>query len=236
MSDAIYFAPIRTPIVDARTGLMAREWYLFFQALWLRTGGTTGSTDEVLLQSGENGLSAPDLLPSIYGLGQDLGQQPRDLGIAPSVLLDSSPALAFSELEKQIQGLGQAPVLPPQVNPHLEYGSWTPTDASGAGLSLTVTSATYVKHERLVLARCQLTYPATASGANATIGGLPFTVDNIESARQGWVSYGTSAILRYFLPVLNTTTAQLYQSNGAVMTNANMSGIAVYLAALYTTP
>jgi hypothetical protein len=46
MPDPIYFAPLRVPLVDPRTGLMAREWYLFFQALWLRTGGTEAPTPD----------------------------------------------------------------------------------------------------------------------------------------------------------------------------------------------
>lgn len=40
----IFFAPLKVPLTDARTGLMSREWYLFFQAMFLRVGGTSGST------------------------------------------------------------------------------------------------------------------------------------------------------------------------------------------------
>jgi hypothetical protein len=239
MGDALYFAPLRTPLTDSRTGLMSREWYLFFQALWLRTGGVTGMDELLLSQPGADGLNASDLVPSITSLGQEFGQLSRaELGdIANERIVSMPPPPAsYSEVDKLFQDLSQAPVMAPQVTPHLEFGNWTPTDASGAGLVITMTSSTYVKHDRLVLARTQITYPVNGSGLDAKIGGLPFTVENIESARQGWVSYGTTANLRYFLPVLNTTTAQFYQSSGATMTNALMSGVAVYLAALYTTP
>lgn len=54
MADPIYFAPLRVPLVDTRTGLMSREWYLFFQALWLRTGGVVAPDyQDVLLLSSQ---------------------------------------------------------------------------------------------------------------------------------------------------------------------------------------
>lgn len=56
-----------------------------------------------------------------------------------------------------------------------EEGTWTPSDGSVAGLSFTVTSATYVKVGRIVHCQFQLTYPTTANTSGARITGLPFT-------------------------------------------------------------
>ena len=56
-----------------------------------------------------------------------------------------------------------------------EEGTWTPTDDSGAGLSLTVNNANYTKVGRLVTVSAQLSYPANVSASDAKIGGLPFT-------------------------------------------------------------
>lgn len=53
-------------------------------------------------------------------------------------------------------------------------GTWTPTDGSGAGLTLTVDTAFYVKHDQLVYVQTELVYPVTANGASARITGLPF--------------------------------------------------------------
>lgn len=39
MSQPIYFAPLRVPLVDMRTGLISREWYLLFQQFFARIGG-----------------------------------------------------------------------------------------------------------------------------------------------------------------------------------------------------
>jgi len=55
-----------------------------------------------------------------------------------------------------------------------EEGAWIPTDQSGASLSLTVYNATYTKVGRLVEIQASITYPSTASTADAQIGGLPF--------------------------------------------------------------
>jgi hypothetical protein len=55
-----------------------------------------------------------------------------------------------------------------------EEGTWTPTDASGAGLTFTGASGTYVKIGSLCYVTGALTFPVTVSAANANIGGLPF--------------------------------------------------------------
>jgi hypothetical protein len=56
-----------------------------------------------------------------------------------------------------------------------EEGTWTPTDASGAGLTLSVASANYTKIGNTVRLQAQITYPSNVSGANALLGGLPFS-------------------------------------------------------------
>lgn len=56
-----------------------------------------------------------------------------------------------------------------------EEGTWTPVDVSGAGLTLSVASANYTKIGNTVRLEAFITYPATASGASAFIGGLPFS-------------------------------------------------------------
>lgn len=57
-SPSIFFAPLRIPVVDTTTGLMRREWYLFFQALFDRVGGAIAPTPDDLLQG------APPVVPT----------------------------------------------------------------------------------------------------------------------------------------------------------------------------
>ena len=80
-----------------------------------------------------------------------------------------------------------------------EEGDWVPTDASGAGLTLTVTAAYYTKVGRIVTLTGRVTYPANVSAAQAritcpfaTIGPTAFvTSTNFPSTVTGYAN-GTS--------------------------------------------
>lgn len=50
MSNPIYFAPYQVPLVEPSNGLMSRPWYLFFQALFNRVGGSSGPSNDDLEQ------------------------------------------------------------------------------------------------------------------------------------------------------------------------------------------
>jgi len=56
-----------------------------------------------------------------------------------------------------------------------EEGTWTPADASGAGLTLTVANARYTKIGRTVTLIASINYPSTASTAAVLLSGLPFS-------------------------------------------------------------
>lgn len=58
--------------------------------------------------------------------------------------------------------------------PFYSAGTWTPTDGSGAGLSLTVTDANYILIGKLCTVSGAITWPSTANGASVQINGLPF--------------------------------------------------------------
>jgi len=113
-----------------------------------------------------------------------------------------------------------------------EEGTWTPTDGSGAGLSLTVALATYTKVGRLVTCSCEMTYPATANGANTTINGLPFA-SLLNSAYGGFVKYTTRGSTIIAQVSRSTATYNLYDLSGNPLTNANMSGVRVDIVLTY---
>jgi hypothetical protein len=71
-----------------------------------------------------------------------------------------------------------APGMTSELLDDYEEGAWTPTDGSGAGLSFTVSDNKYTRVGRIVNCSALITYPATASGINAQITGLPFVVGN----------------------------------------------------------
>jgi hypothetical protein len=113
-------------------------------------------------------------------------------------------------------------------------GSWTPTDQSGASLSLTVTDADYVKIGRMVFASFAITYPTTASGLGARIGGLPFTSE--ASGASIWpavISYTTLNLDAWGLVDVSDTKFRFWSPAGAQITNTQFSTKVVRGAAIY---
>ena len=111
-----------------------------------------------------------------------------------------------------------------------EEGTWTPTDASGAGLTLTITYATYTKIGNTVFAKGYIAYPVTANTANATIT-LPFT------AVQAVIGNGLSTSVSGTACCLsNGGAAQLTfrNSNFTNITNAALSGATILFSITYT--
>jgi hypothetical protein len=114
------------------------------------------------------------------------------------------------------------------LDDYKEGNTWTPTDASGAGLALTVTDATYVKIGRLVVARAFVTYPATASGAAAKIGGFTYSAANRDVCAIRTTGAGGGVIGQIL-----GTTLELFAPGTVAITNANLTGADVVFTAIY---
>ncbi len=115
-------------------------------------------------------------------------------------------------------------------------GTWTPTDASGAGLSFVSTSAFYAKIGALVFFYAQVQYPVTASGANSLIGGLPYTSANAKYANIPGSFISTSGQVAGMLVSQNATTlAPVLVATVASITNAQLSGATMAFAGSYST-
>lgn len=119
--------------------------------------------------------------------------------------------------------------------PDYAEGAWTPTDASGAGLAFTLPdSCRYVRQGRLVTAFACIVYPATANGANATIGGLPFVSASFSvNAGSGDIGYSSETTAARVYVLGGTSTALVTTTAGAPIQNAAMSGDIVYLTLTY---
>jgi hypothetical protein len=72
-----------------------------------------------------------------------------------------------------------------------EEGTWTPSDASGAGLSFTVGTCRYTRIGRQVTAVFDITFPSTSNTATQLLGGLPFTPAS--GSQGGFINYTTFA-------------------------------------------
>jgi len=113
-------------------------------------------------------------------------------------------------------------------------GSWTPTDASGAGLTLTVSGASYWRLGTLVIATAWIVYPATASTNTTEIGGLPFT-PMASSMHGGYVQYTDLAALILLLVRSASPQLAFFNGGGNNYTNATLSGKQVRFTAIYHT-
>ena len=117
-----------------------------------------------------------------------------------------------------------------------ETGTWTPTDASGAGLSITANNAKYTKIGRLVyVSASTIAYPATSSGTTASLGGLPFTNTAADVGGNSIIS--SNAFVNKPLIVSNSNNVYFYAnlSTGA-STNAQLSATTFYgFSAIYQT-
>ena len=113
-----------------------------------------------------------------------------------------------------------------------EEGTWTPTDSSGEGLTLTAANAVYTRVGRLVTVSAVITYPATASALAMEMSGLPFTAGAPVSSGVLTNDNQTNMAL------VNTsnTYVRLYAVPNAAFTrttNAQLSGKSIYLNITY---
>ena len=104
-----------------------------------------------------------------------------------------------------------------------EEGTWTPTDASAAGLTLTTQYAKYTKIGNMVYFCAEITYPSNSDGNRVSVGGLPFT-SNSAMAYGGFVRYTNSS---QTIPTLligpSLTRMEAYQNSGSSFTNSQIS-------------
>jgi hypothetical protein len=100
-----------------------------------------------------------------------------------------------------------------------EEGTFTPFDASGAGLVFVSATGYYTKIGNRVYVDVTVLYPATANGAACFIGGLPFTaaIDGVIAPRyimQGFpytinVAIGTPGFAMYTMAGANVINSQM---------------------------
>lgn len=114
-----------------------------------------------------------------------------------------------------------APGMTSELFDDYEEGNFTPTDNSGAGLTLTQTGqATYVKSGNQVTCTMDVTYPATASTAFASIA-FPFATAT-SSSFVGQIGY--QSVGSYLSPSGDNAGFIFWNVAGSPMTNAALSG------------
>jgi len=113
-----------------------------------------------------------------------------------------------------------------------ERGTWVPADGSSGSLTLTVTSASYVKVGELVFINFYVTYPTNNDGATAYISGLPFTAKGANNyayltGRIGSMSNNVAVQVN-----AGSTTLHIYVGDSAYM-NSQLSGKYILVSGCY---
>ena len=116
-----------------------------------------------------------------------------------------------------------------------EEGTWTPTDGSGAGLTFSTAIGHYTKIGNMVYAAFQVQYPATASGSNAAIGGLPFTTGAYSGTQifGGFLNYSTIATPFFGLTFPSSTAVFFFAPSATQITNVQLTGGQVRMTVVY---
>ena len=115
-----------------------------------------------------------------------------------------------------------------------EEGTFTPTDASGAGLTFTSATGKYTRIGRQVSVQLAVEYPTTANGSNTAIGGLPFTSANDGRDSCG-VVLGNANILSVANVAPNTSVINLFDgANLNNRTNSDYSARTAIINLVYT--
>lgn len=107
---------------------------------------------------------------------------------------------------------------------------WTPNDASGAGLTLTINSANQVTSGSQVTVTMDITYPVTVDVSPAAIGNLPSTVFANATGVSGFC---TAATELHGLASGGTTQIALFKVGGVQYTNAQLSTVRFGLTITY---
>lgn len=124
MATALKFMPPRVPLADPRTGLISREWYLFFQGVYDRIGGADGPSTTDVSGSLFEDAGSGETNAMLFTLEDALEQVPPDAPLpaddqdqAPRYELYMLEALTtelnglrelVSELTKEVEALKQA--------------------------------------------------------------------------------------------------------------------------------
>ena len=110
-----------------------------------------------------------------------------------------------------------------------EEGTWTPTDQSGAGLTITVDHAYYTRIGRLVTVNVYVTYPSTSDSSNAKLS-LPFVCSNYDIG----MASSTNGAAHSAITIGAAASCSFRNLSVVSLTNADLSGAQILFTVSYT--
>lgn len=114
MTEALRFIPPRVQLVDPRTGMISREWYLFLQGVFNRVGGANGASTTDITASLFEDAGSSETNALLFTAEQAAGQNPlpADPQTLDLVLAElSAQRDQIAELIKAVQDLQQSVLL-----------------------------------------------------------------------------------------------------------------------------
>ena len=116
---------------------------------------------------------------------------------------------------------------------YYEQGTFTLTDASGAGLTLTGGAGKYTRIGDRVFITVQFSMPTTSDGSNMKLSGLPFAVPDDDDSRGLVLNYSNKTDVEYALTLKATDDIEFFTDTGAYSTCTNGSGGGFYINGHY---
>lgn len=116
--------------------------------------------------------------------------------------------------------------------------AWTPTDASGASLTFTSVTARYTKVGKMVTAMFRLTYPSTANGSLASVGGFPVAMSSNFTAATNIAAgscFSSAASNANFMVQMQAgaTAINFFNNAGSIQANSALSTLVISCVLTY---
>jgi hypothetical protein len=112
--------------------------------------------------------------------------------------------------------------------------TWTPVDASGAGLTFTSVSAVYTRKNNVITASFSLTFPTTASATPILIGGLPVPVPTPYGSSVNVLSCSGTALLLVGIAQVGSSNFSIATSSaGSAVQNTTLQNLIVRGTIIY---
>ena len=110
MTSPMRFVPPRVALTDPKTGVISREWYLFFQGVFLRIGGADSPSIPDIIEAVEADYSVSPTNEAAFAVEQALGQfmLPQQASQADLIVAElSSLRDQVAELTKELNSIKQ---------------------------------------------------------------------------------------------------------------------------------
>ena len=195
------------PVVNGGTNASTASITSFNNITGYSASGATGTTTTNLVFSTSPSITTPTLV----------GNATLSTG---NLVVSSGKGIDFSATP----GTGTS-----ELFADYEEGTWAIADASAAGLVLTVSNATYTKIGRAVFVQFYVTYPVTASAAQAALT-LPYTAVNYGQLC-GRFGAAVTGVWQCQDGSVNTILNSI--NGGAAITNASLSAQYVIISGVY---